>query len=82
MFIDFLFYMVMAGAGYASTFNFTNSIVLMRPALPNMDPDYFMMVAASSVSIVMFASLPVNYNPWRNQFFLLCYGTTEFSNRA
>ena len=76
------FYAIMACAGYFSTFNYTNSIVLEREALPGMEPDYFMLVAACSICLVMFASLPVNYNPWRNQFFLVTTGSYNFSDKA
>jgi hypothetical protein len=67
--IDFLAYSLVAFSGYFSTFNFTNTIVVERPALPNMSPDYFMLVAAGSITLVLFAALPVNAVPCRNLFF-------------
>jgi len=79
--IDYFFYVIMACAGYFSTFNFTRSIVMDRDDLPGNSPDYWMLVAVVSISSLMFASLPVNYNPWRNQFFMLWKGNTSFSNK-
>lgn len=67
--IDFVAYSLVAFSGYFSTFNFTNTIVVERPALHNMDPDYFMLVAAGSITLVLFAALPVNAVPCRNLFF-------------
>jgi len=39
LFTDFLVYAVVSTAGYFSTYNYTNPIVIYRPALPSYDPD-------------------------------------------
>jgi hypothetical protein len=61
-------------AGYFSTFNFTNQIAITRTPLPNFDPDYPMLIAAGAIFLVVFAAYPTNFNPWRNQFFLVVMG--------
>lgn len=77
--IDFVAYTLVATAGYFSTFNFTNTIVVERPALPKLDPDYFMLVAAGAISCVMFAALPVNAVPARNLFFTFVMKQPNYS---
>lgn len=80
--IDFIAYNLVAISGYFSTFNFTNTIVVERPALPKLNPDYFMLVAAGSISCVMFAALPVNAVPARNLFFTLVMKQPHYSQKA
>jgi hypothetical protein len=80
--IDCIAYSVVAVAGYVSTFNYTNSIVVERPSLPGFSPDYFMLVAAGSISLVLFAALPVNAVPCRNMFFLFVMRQPEYSQKA
>ena len=82
IFVDFLFYSLIASAGYFSMFNGTNDIVIQRDPLPNYSPDYTALAAAAAICIVLFASFPANYNPGRNMFFLLCFDSPEFSNKA
>lgn len=41
-----------------------------------------MLIAAGAVFAVIFAAFPVNYNPWRNQFFLVVMKTSEYSQKA
>jgi amino acid permease len=79
IFVDFLFYAVFAVCGYLATFNYTNSITIERADLPNYSPDYTMLVAAASISLVVFGALPLNANPCRNQFFLLFFKNTNYS---
>ena len=67
--IDCIAYTAVAVSGYISTFNCTKTIVVERDALPNFSPDYFMLVAAGSITLVLFAALPVNAVPCRNLFF-------------
>ena len=63
---DALFYFFVAGAGYFSTFNATSPVVIEREALPSLDPDYFCIVGAIAICIVLCAAFPANYNPCRN----------------
>ena len=78
---DFIFYLVIASAGYFSTFNWTSDIVIQRDPLPAYDPDYTTLLAAFAICVVLFAAFPANYNPCRNQFFLLCFNEPNFSNK-
>lgn len=80
--VDLIFYLTFATAGYFSTFNFTNQIAIAREPLPGFKPDYPMLVAAGAVFLVVFAAYPSNFNPWRNQFFLVVMGKTEYSQKA
>lgn len=80
--IDFIAYSLVAFSGYFSTFNFTNTIVVERPALPKMSPDYFMLVAAGSITLVLFAALPVNAVPCRNLFFTFVLKQPHYSQKA
>lgn len=82
LFADFCFYVIIAFCGYFSTFNYTSDIVIQRDPLPNYDPDYTVLAAAIAICMVLFAAFPSNYNPCRNQFFLLCYNEPNFSNKA
>ena len=61
----------------------TSDIVLERPTLEAYSPDYTCLIAALSICFVIFAAFPVNYNPWRNMFFLLTFDKTnqEISNK-
>jgi amino acid permease len=65
MFIDLLFYLVIASAGYFSTFDQTPAIVLERETL-NGERDYAILVSLISIIVVLFVAVPVNYNPFRN----------------
>ena len=80
--LDCLFYYIIAVSGYMSQFNATSDVVLTRPALSGMDPDYFSLVAALGICIVLFAAFPSNYNPCRNQFFLFAFNEPNYSNKA
>jgi len=81
--VDLMFYILIACAGYFSTFNATSDVVIQRPPLPGLNPDYPALIAAFAICIVLFAAFPSNYSPCRNQFFLLCYPEKEtFSNKA
>lgn len=80
--IDFLFYTAICSAGYFSTYNYSNQIIIARPPLPNFDPDYCMIVASAALCVVLCAAFPCNYNPWRNQFFTLIMKTPNYSNKA
>mmetsp|Transcript_15140 Transcript_15140/g.20549 ORF Transcript_15140/g.20549 Transcript_15140/m.20549 type:complete len:106 (-) Transcript_15140:447-764(-) len=78
--VDIIFYLIIASAGYFSTFNATSDVVIQRDPLPGYTPDYTALAAAGSICLVLFAAFPVNYSPCRNQFFLLCYNDADFSN--
>ena len=80
--IDFVAYSVVACAGYFSTFNYTNTVVVERLPLPGLNPDYFMLVAAGSISLVLFAALPVNAVPCRNLFFVFVMRQPQYSQKA
>lgn len=43
--VDLGFYLVIAAAGYFSTYNMTPNIILERPLLPGVDRDYAIMLA-------------------------------------
>ena len=79
---DFIFYLLISNAGYFSQFNNTNDVVIVRPTLDGYSPDYTNLAAAFAICIVLFAAFPSNYNPCRNQFFLLFYNEPNFSNKA
>lgn len=79
---DFIVYAVVSTAGYFSTFNYTNPIVIYRPTLPNYSPDYTMIICAVGILIVMISSYPCNYNPWRQAFFVFMLERPDFSNTA
>lgn len=80
--LDFVFYVLIASCGYLSTFNWTKDIVIDRTPLPAFDPDYFILASSVTICLVLLAAFAMNYNPPRNQFFLLCYKTTDYSNKA
>ena len=80
--LDSVFYLFIASAGYFSTFNMTSPVVIERTALPGLDPDYFCVLAAGAICIVLCAAYPTNYNPIRSQFFFLCYNEGNFSQKA
>jgi amino acid permease len=63
--VDMFFYIVIGVAGYMSTFNETQSIVVERDPLNGYKRDYYMLVGAIGICLIMVASLPVNYHPWR-----------------
>lgn len=77
-----VFYLLIASAGYFSTFNATSDVVIQRDPLPNYSPDYTTLVAAIGICIVLFAAFPQIYSPCRNQFFLLFYNEPNFSHKA
>jgi len=66
LFVDAIFYYTIACAGYFSMFNYTSDVVIERPALSGFDPDYFSLIAAVAICVVLFAAFPSNYNPCRN----------------
>ena len=57
-------------------------MVIVRPTLNGYSPDYTNLIAAFAICIVLFAAFPSNYNPCRNQFFLLFYNEPNFSNKS
>ena len=76
-----VFYLLIASAGYFSTFNATSDVVIQRDPLPAYTPDYTMLGAAVGICVVLFAAFPQVYNPCRNQFFLLCFNEPNFSQK-
>ena len=77
-----VFYLLIASAGYFSTFNATSDVVIQRDPLPNYSPDYTMLASAIGICIVLFAAFPQVYSPCRNQFFLLFFNEPNFSQKA
>jgi len=63
LFVDYLFYTIVAGAGYLSFFNTVNPIIIVNYSVDGVD--YWMIVGALAVCLIMVASLPVNFHPWR-----------------
>jgi amino acid permease len=80
--IDFIVYATVASAGYFSTYNYTNPIVIYRTPLPNYDPDYSMIVCAVGILVVMINCFPVNFNPWRQAVFVFILKNPNFSKKA
>lgn len=66
--ICLLFYITIACAGYFSTYGKTNQIVLDRPSL-NGKVDYLILIAVGAIILELCVTIPLNYNPFRNQFF-------------
>jgi len=71
MMTDYFFYTFIAIVGYVSTFNFTNTIVTERPPLNGKDglprqKDIGMLIGNMGICIIMIASVPVNYHPFRH----------------
>ena len=66
MVVDVLFYLVIATAGYFSTFDKTPRIVLERDPLDGVSRDYAILIAQIAIIMVLFVAVPVNYNPFRN----------------
>lgn len=78
--VDILFYIVIAVAGYLSTFNKTNPIVLKRESIDGRI-DYAIIIAACLIIVTLFVAVPVNYNPFRNQIIYMKYKRDTFSNK-
>ena len=79
--VDMFFYIIIGVAGFMSTFNSTQSIVVERAPLEPYKRDYYMLVGAIGICLIMVASLPVNYHPWRYQVFIFCFGRDTFSQK-
>jgi len=75
MIVDFLFYASMALAGYFSSFNYTDKIVLERDPLPGHTRDYWTLIAVIAIAVVVLVSIPINFHPWRNQFYIFFFKT-------
>jgi len=70
--LDMAFYLMIGGAGYMSQFNYTSQIVVERPPLNGHQIDYFMLVAALGIALIMVMSVPVNHHPFRGAIFTIC----------
>lgn len=64
--MDFMFYSIIAMAGYFSTYNLTSHIVLERPPIKEGSIDYPIVISMVSIIIVLFVAVPLNFNPFRN----------------
>ena len=80
--IDFCAYALIATAGYFSTFNYTNQIVIYRDPLPGYTPDYTMIICAVGILVVMISSYPCNFNPFRQCLFVFILEQPNYSDRA
>lgn len=81
VFIDVIFYVSIALAGYFSTYNLTPKIVLDRSLPGDTSPDPFLMIAQLAIVMVLFVAVPVNYNPFRNQVFYVFFNRDHFSQK-
>ncbi len=79
--VDIGFYLVIASAGYLSTFDLTDAIVLRRAPLPGQKVDYALLIAAVAIVLTLFVAVPVNYNPFRNMVIYMTYKREHFSNK-
>ena len=66
LFVDLIFYLSIALAGYFSSYDNTGELVLLRPPLNGQGKDYAMMISSIATILVLFVAVPVNYNPFRN----------------
>ncbi len=64
--IDFLFYFIIAQLGFFSMFNHVNPIVIIRPPIPAGSIDYAMLISICSIALVLSVAFPVNFLPFRN----------------
>jgi amino acid permease len=78
VFVDVMFYVTIALAGYFSTYDKTPKIVLDRSSLDG-GRDYALMIAQISIVLVLFVAVPVNYNPFRNQIFYMFFKKDNYS---
>lgn len=77
--VDLAFYLVIAAAGYFSTYDKTPNIILERPLLDGVTRDYAIMIAQVAIIMVLFVAVPVNYNPFRNQIFYMFFKKEDIS---
>ena len=63
--IEMIFYFGIALAGYFSTYNYTQEIMLKRDPLDNQTIDYAILVAVFAIITVLIESIPVCYLPFR-----------------
>ena len=74
------FYLVIAIAGFASSFDKTNVIVLERdPLKGDSKTDYAILLAILAVISSITVAFPVSFNPTRTQLSSLLYGTEEYT---
>jgi hypothetical protein len=78
--VDLTFYLTIAAAGFFSTFDLTNKVVLNREPLIGHDRDYAIIIAQVSIVLVLFVAVPVNYFPFRNQIFYMFFKKEDFSH--
>lgn len=77
--LDMAFYLMIGGAGYFSQFNSTSQIVVERPPLSGKQVDYFMLIAALGIALIMVMSVPVNHHPFRSVVFTIFLKKEDFS---
>lgn len=59
------FYLIISLAGYFSTFDLTNPIVLQRKPIDGTEYNIPNIVAIAAIIIVLFICIPITYNPMR-----------------
>jgi amino acid permease len=69
--VDVIFYLAIALSGFFSTYNNTDRIVLERTPLGDTKIDYAIIISQIAIILVIIASVPINYNPFRNQVFYM-----------
>jgi hypothetical protein len=77
--LDMIFYLMIGCAGYFSQFNSTSQIVVERLPLNGRQIDYFMLVAALGIALIMVMSVPVNHHPFRGAIFTIILKKEDFS---
>ena len=78
--VDFMFYLIIASAGYLSTFDETAKIVLERATLDG-KPDIPCLIAVFGVMLSITVAFPCGYNPARSQMANLFFGRDTFSDK-
>lgn len=78
--VDLFFYMTIAVAGYLSSFNKTEKIVLERLNLRD-GPDYPILISVITVIGSILVAFPVAYNPFRQQFVLMFLKSDTYTDK-
>lgn len=80
IFVDLLFYGIVATAGFFSCFNSTAKIVLERSSGDDTsEKDVPILIAILGVIISILVAFPLGYNPFRSQLVIQFMGKDNFS---
>jgi membrane protein YqaA with SNARE-associated domain len=71
------FYVMMAIFGYFSTLGSTPEIVITRMNIPGFERDYFQILAACALMVVMVGNCVTNYMPFKNSLYFMCTGQQQ-----